>query len=81
MLTAILLAKYYGRQHFGAIYGLLRTVQVAGFALGPVVSGLVFDRMQSYNGAVQALWARSIVGTVRIILARPPVKPGLGDNG
>ena len=24
MLTAVLLAKYYGRQHFGAIYGLLR---------------------------------------------------------
>ncbi len=81
MLTAVLLAKYYGRQHFGAIYGLLRTVQVAGFALLPVVSWLAFDRMQSYNGAFQAFWARSIVGTVLIILARPPVKPGLGDNG
>ncbi len=81
MLTAVLLAKYYGRQHLGAIYGLLRTVQVAGFALGPVVSWLAFDRMQSYNGAFQALWARSIVGTVLIILARPPVRPDLGDNG
>ena len=81
MLTAVLLAKYYGRQHVGAIYGLLQAVQVAGFALGPVVSGLVFDRLQRYNGAFQALWALSIVGTVLIILARPPVRPGLGDNG
>ncbi len=81
MLTAVLLAKYYGRQHFGPIYGLPQAVQVAGFALGPVVSGLVFDRLQSYNGTFQAFWARSIVGTVLIILARPPVKPGLGDNG
>ncbi len=75
MLTAILLAKYYGRQHFGPIYGLLRAVQVAGFALGPVVSGLVFDRTESDNGAFQAYWALSIVETVLIILATPPVRP------
>ncbi len=54
MLTAVLLAKYYGRQHFGAIYGLLRAVQIAGFALGPVVSGLALDHMPSYHGAFQA---------------------------
>lgn len=73
-LTAVLLAAYYGRQHLGAIYGLLRAVQVAGFALGPLVSGLTFDLTRHYDGAFQAFWLLSIVGTVLIILARPPAR-------
>jgi MFS family permease len=73
-LTAVLLADYYGRQHLGAIYGLLRAVQVAGFALGPLVAGLTFDLTLSYDGAFQAFWLLSVIGTVLIILARPPVR-------
>ena len=43
ILTAVFLADYYGRQSLGSIYGPFRAVQVAGFALGPLVSGIVFD--------------------------------------
>jgi len=71
-LTAILLADYYGRQHLGAIYGLLRAVQVVGFALGPLVSGVTFDMTQSYHHAFVAFLGLSLVGTVSIGLARPP---------
>ena len=45
--TAILLADYYGRQHLWAIYGLLRVLQVLGFALGPLIAGMIFDITQS----------------------------------
>ena len=73
-LTAVLLADYYGRQHLGAIYGLSRAVQVAGFALGPLVSGITFDLTRSYYGAFQAFLVLSVIGTVLILLARPPVR-------
>ena len=73
-LTAVLLADYYGRQHLGAIYGLERAVQVAGFALGPLISGATFDLTQSYHGAFAAFLVLSIVGMVLVVLARPPHK-------
>ena len=69
---AVLLAEYYGRLHLGAIYGLLRALQVAGFALGPLVSGVPFDMTQSYRGAFIAFLGLSLVGTGLIGLARPP---------
>jgi MFS transporter, OFA family, oxalate/formate antiporter len=71
-LTAILLADYYGRQHLGAIYGLLRALQVTGFALGPLIAGMTFDITQSYHGAFVTFLGLSLVGTVLIGLARPP---------
>lgn len=78
-LTAVLLANYYGRQHLGAIYGLHRSIQVTGFALGPLISGITFDIARTYLGAFVAFFALSMVGTMLIVLARPPLKqrPGL----
>ena len=75
LLTAILLADYYGRQHLGAIYGLLRAVQVTGFALGPLITGVTFDITQSYHGAFVTFLGLSFVGTALIGLARPPRHP------
>jgi MFS family permease len=72
ILPTVLLANYYGRQHLGSIYGLLRAVQVAGFALGPLVSGATFDLTQSYHGAFAAFLALSMVGTALVALARQP---------
>ena len=80
-LTTVLLAEYYGRQHFGAIYGLLRAVQVVGFALGPLVSGLVFDVTRSYDGAFQAFLGLSLVGTVLVILAKAPTSNSHENRG
>jgi cyanate permease len=56
----------------GAIYGLERAVQVAGFALGPLISGATFDLTQSYQGAFVAFLALSVVGTGLVTLSRPP---------
>jgi MFS transporter, OFA family, oxalate/formate antiporter len=71
-LTPLMVADYYGRLHLGAIYGVIRALQVSGFALGPVISGATFDLTQSYHGAFTAFLALSIVGTTLVALARPP---------
>jgi OFA family oxalate/formate antiporter-like MFS transporter len=72
-VTAVLLADYYGRQSLGSIYGLLRAVQVAGFALGPLLSGAAYDLTQQYSGAFAVFLMLSIVGTVLIVFATPPL--------
>ena len=71
-LLTVLLADYYGREHLGAIYGVVRAVLVAGFALGPLVSGVTFDIAQSYHSAFTAFFALSLIGTGLIGLARRP---------
>ena len=77
-LTTVLLADYYGGQHLGSIYGVVRAVQVAGFALGPLVSGATFDIAESYRGAFVAFLVLSLVGTLLIGLARQPLKTPVG---
>jgi OFA family oxalate/formate antiporter-like MFS transporter len=73
-LLPVAAAQYYGSGHLGSIYGLLRSMQVAGFALGPLISGRSFDLTQSYNGAFRVFLLLSIVGAGLVALARPPLK-------
>jgi len=71
-LTTLLLANYYGRRHLGSIYGLMRSVQVAGFALGPLIAGVAFDTAQSYRTAFVSFFALSLLATGLLWLARQP---------
>ena len=86
-LTAIILAEYYGRRHLGSIYGLSRSVQVAGFALGPLVSGAAFDftltyvgafaSFLTYVGAFASFLVLGIIGSFLVAAAARPLKNSL----
>ncbi|MBM3942809.1 MAG: MFS transporter [SAR202 cluster bacterium] len=67
-LAPILWASYYGRESMGAIYGLSRAAQVIGFALGPLISGMVYDATQSYQGALIP-FAILAAGSAALLLA------------
>jgi MFS family permease len=67
-LAPILWASYYGRRSLGSIYGLSRAAQVCGFALGPLVSGIVYDTTGSYRSAF-IYFAFLAVGAAVIVLA------------
>jgi MFS family permease len=74
-VITVVLADYYGRQHLGSIYGVMRSVQVSGFALGPLISGAAFDLVQSYRQAFGSFLLLSIVSVGLVALAqRPPGK-------
>lgn len=47
-LLAFLISRYFGRRHYGAIYGCFYTVIALGGGLGPVVYGYAFDSTGSY---------------------------------
>lgn len=47
-LLAFLASRYFGRRHYGSIYGCFYAVIAAGGGLGPVVFGRVFDLTGTY---------------------------------
>ena len=73
-LAPIMWASYYGRGTLGSIFGMSRAAQVFGFAVGPLVSAVVFDSTGSYTGAFIGLAVVAIMAAVLLSTARRPVK-------
>ena len=71
-LAPLLWASYYGRASLGSIFGISRAAQVAGFALGPLASGIVYDATGSYQRAFIYFALLALVSSVLILAARPP---------
>ena len=47
-----LIARYFGRKHFAALYGLTWTAYAVGGATGPIVVGYFYDRAGMYQPSV-----------------------------
>ncbi len=67
-------ADYYGRRHLGAIRGLTLPVQVGGQALGPVLSGFIFDTTGSYRAAFFLFAAAALLVSLTVLAGTPPKK-------
>lgn len=68
-IAAYFAARYFGRRHYGAIYGLMYTLYTFGSGVGPPLAGAVFDRTGNYQaalyaGAILFLLAAVFVGTL-----------------
>ena len=71
-LAPLLWASYYGRASLGSIFGISRAAQVAGFALAPLGSGIVYDATGSYQRAFIYFALLALVSSALILAARPP---------
>ena len=76
-LAPLLWASYYGRASLGSIFGISRAAQVAGFAVGPLASGIVYDATGSYQQAFIYFAVLALVSSALILAARPPNQPEL----
>ena len=76
-LAPLLWASYYGRASLGSIFGISRAAQVAGFAVGPLASGIVYDATGSYEQAFSYFALLALVSSALILAARPPSQRGL----
>ncbi len=65
-------ADYYGRVHLGAIRGLTLPAQIGGQAIGPVVSGFMFDASGGYRGPFVILGAAVGLSALLVLAAVPP---------
>jgi predicted MFS family arabinose efflux permease len=51
-IGAYVAARYFGRAHYGAIYGLFYTIYCLGGGIGPMLAGIAFDRSGSYQASL-----------------------------
>ena len=72
-LTApMLLAEYYGRWTIGSMYGIVRAAQVTGFAIGALISGVVYDATGSYKLAFLIFLVIALISAFFILVAKRP---------
>jgi predicted MFS family arabinose efflux permease len=72
-----LIARYFGRKHFAALYGLTWTAYAVGGATGPIVVGHFYDRAGMYQPrVVVGLALTCVVGAALcLLLPRYPAEP------
>jgi len=64
-----LIARYFGRKHFAALYGLTWTAYAVGGATGPIVVGHFYDRAGSYQPSlISALALTCVLGSAFCLL-------------
>ena len=65
-------ADYYGRVHLGAIRGLTLPAQIGGQAIGPVVSGFMFDASGGYLAPFVIFGSAVGLSALLVLAAVPP---------
>ena len=74
-------ADYYGRVNLGAIRGLTLPAQIGGQAIGPVVSGFMFDASGGYFLPFVIFGSAVGLSALLVLTAVPPRRRGVTDSG
>ncbi|MDB5673640.1 MAG: transporter, partial [Sphingomonas bacterium] len=69
--AAYLAARYYGRAHYGAIYGLLYTIITLSGGVGPFIISTSFGRTGSYSPALIGGAGLFAISSLLVGLLRP----------
>jgi len=67
-----LVADYFGRRQFGAVYGALEMVTMLGIMIGPVYGGWIFDTAKSYSLAFLSSIIITLLAVVLVYLTPKP---------
>jgi MFS family permease len=62
----------FGPASYGAIFGALSSIQLAGAAIGPLFSGMMFDSMNNYNQAFIILALLYVISISAVMLIKKP---------
>ncbi|MBM2615821.1 MFS transporter [Actinoplanes sp. LDG1-06] len=77
-LLAVLITRYLGTRHFGRILGPVQAAFLLGTAAGPLLLGLAYDNLGSYDPVMPVLMGALVIGAVLIATlgpyAYPPVR-------
>ncbi|MCA9920292.1 MAG: MFS transporter [Anaerolineales bacterium] len=74
IVSSVIYANYFGRQHLGSIAGLVTPIGVAGAAFGPLLFGVGRDLMGSYNTVLIASAVLPLLLGVAALFLRKPEK-------
>jgi MFS family permease len=75
VLLPLLVGHCFGMRAFGRILGVMMIAATLGGALGPVLTGWIFDRTGSYNLAFVLHIGAFLTAAFTILLLRPPRAP------
>lgn len=81
VVDAVLWAKYFGRQHLGAIRGVTTLGATGGTALGAFPLGLSMDLLGSYGPALDGLIGITIIIAIIVWFTKRPLKEDLRLSG
>ncbi len=81
VLLRLAWADYYGRQYLGSIRGVTLPVQITGQALGPIISGFVYDATDSYRIPFITFAVGASLVTLLVLYATPPGQQSHGRRG
>ncbi|MEV0894062.1 MFS transporter [Promicromonospora sp. MEB111] len=65
-LAALLITRYLGTRNFGQIFGPVQAMFLLGSAFGPLLLGLGYDELGSYDPVIPVLMGVLVVGAVLI---------------
>jgi MFS family permease len=64
---------FFGRKSFATIRGTMSSLYLWGPALGPVITGAIYDRYHSYGPMMSAFIALAIIASyLYALLVKPP---------
>lgn len=72
-----LVARLFGMSSHGLIYGVIGLGFTAGGAVGPILTGYIFDRTESYQLAFLVSAALGIIALVLMVMLKPTKKLGI----
>ena len=71
-LMPTVVADFFGPRHAGSLVGLIVAAAGVPMALGPLLSGWLFDATGRYDGAFLAGAVLNLIGLALLVVARPP---------
>lgn len=75
LLLRLAWADYYGRDYLGSIRGLTLPIQISGQAVGPVISGFMFDATGNYQAPFFIFGIGVALAALMVVAAVPPRRP------
>jgi MFS family permease len=63
--------EYFGRTHFGSIYGIIEGIGTIGAIIGPAIAGLAYDNLGSYQIIWLLLAGLAVVAIISVFTIAP----------
>ena len=75
VMTSIMLARYFGRNSYGAISGAMRPFEAGGLGVGSMLGGVIYDLTGSYQGLFMGALVAYFLAMILIFRATAPLRP------
>jgi MFS family permease len=79
-LLGFLTSRYFGMRRFGSVMGVLQGAVMLCIAIGPIVVGLAYDKLGSYEAVLPLLIGAFLLCAVAILLLGPYAYPAVPES-